>query len=207
MKNTLIKVVVLAAFAACPAMVLAGGNNQVAATNWLVFFNNVAGCATSPCSGADVVVNAGTEEEPIWTNPAEVSVCYLTGQVVQANGRATFAASFAVGQTYGCFWPLGGTGPGLAHIDAEVHVVLQQHGAAHRPGEGLVDQVAYIEGECNPECEDTQFAIHVPDEGSPFETVVPMQRTSDGSVVRRSESTLLREGDGIRVINYTRIKK
>ena len=199
------KVVVLAAFVACPAMVLAGGNNQVAATNWLVFFNNPGVCATTPCSPADVVVIEETDDGPIFLNPAEVSICYLTGQVVQANGRATFAASFAVGQTYGCFWPLGGTGPGLANINAEVHVVLQEHGAARESGEALEDQVAYIEAACNPECEDTQFAIHVHDEGND-DTVVPMQRSSDGSAVRRSASTLIREGDGIRVINHTRIK-
>ena len=206
MNNKICKVVILAAFIACPAMVLAGGNNQVAATNWLVIFNNPDGCVTSPCSGADVVVVVETEEGPKPTNPAAVSICYFTGQVVQANGRATFAASFAVGQTYGCFWPVGGTGPGLAHIDAEVHVVLQEHGAARKAGDGLEDQVAYIVAACNPDCEDTQFAIHVPPAAGIYETVVPMQRTSDGSVVKRSASTLIREGDGIRVINHTRIK-
>jgi len=203
MNNKICKVAILAAFIACPAMVLAGGNNQVAATNWLVFFNNPAGCAASPCSGADIVVNVGTDEDPILTNPAEVSICYFTGQVIQANGRATFAASFAVGQTYGCFHPLGDLF-GLAHVNAEVHVVLQEHGAAHKSGEGLEDQVAYFLGACNSECEDTQFAIHVP--AGSDETVVPMQHFSDGSVVRRSASTLIREGDGIRVINHTRIK-
>jgi hypothetical protein len=203
MNNKFYKAVILAAFIACPATVLAEGNNQVAATNWLVFFNNPAGCAASPCSAADVVVNVGTVEEPILTNPAEVSICYFTGQVIQANGRATFAASFAVGQTYGCFHPLGDLF-GLADVNAEVHVVLQEHGAAHKSGEGLEDQVAYFLGACNPECEDTQFAIHVP--AGTDETVAPMQRTSDGSVVGRSASTLIREGDGIRVINHTRIK-
>jgi hypothetical protein len=204
MKNKFCKVVVLAAFIACPAMVLAAGNNQVAATNWLVIFNNPEGCATSPCSGADVVVNIGTAEDPILTNPAEVSICYFTGQVIQANGRATFAASFAVGQTYGCFHPLGDLF-GLAHVNAEVHVVLQEHGAARKSGKGLEDQVAYFEGACNPGCADTQFAVHVPDPDTD-ETVVPMQSASDGSAVRRSASTLIREGGGIRVINHTRVK-
>ena len=206
MKNIFHKVVVLAAFIACPAMVLAGGNNQVGATNWLVIFNNADGCETSPCSGADVVVNIGTDEDPVLGNPAEVSICYFTGQVIQANGRATFAASFAVGQTFGCFYPLPGFEViGLANVDAEVHVVLQEHGAALDSGEGLEDQVAYFEGACNPDCADTQFSIHVLDESS-NETVVPMQHFSDGSVVRRSASTLIREGDGIRVINHTRVK-
>jgi len=206
MNNKFCKVVVLAAFIACPAMVLAGGNNQVAATNWLVIFNNWEACDSSPCTEADIVQGDFSGPVPEFTgNKAEVAICYLTGQVIQANGRATFAASFAAGQNYDCFHPFDGGVHGLKDDTAEVHIVLQEHGPALDSGAGLEEQVAYFLGACNPDCEDTQFAIHVSEETGESSTV-PMQRFSDGSVVRRSASTLIRQGGGIRVISKTRIK-
>lgn len=209
MNKKLCEIVVLAAFTALPAIALAGGQNERAATNWLVIFNNSDACATSPCSEADIVQVEFPDPNgpPVFTgNAAEVAICYLTGQVIQANGRATFAASFAAGQNYDCFHPFDGGVFGLADDTAEVHIVLQEHGAALEAGEGLEEQVAYFLGACNPDCVDTQFAIHLSGT-SGTESNVPMQRFSDGSEVKGSSSKLLRQWDGIRVISHTRIER
>jgi len=208
MNKKLCEIVALATFMAVPAIALAGGQNERAATNWLVIFNNSAVCATSPCSEADIVQGDFSDPDaPVFTgNAAEVAICYLTGQVIQANGRATFAASFAAGQNYDCFHPFDGGVFGLADDTAEVHIVLQEHGAALEAGEGLEEQVAYFLGACNPDCVDTQFAIHISG-ATNTDSNAPMQRFADGSEVKGSSSELLRQGDGIRVISHTRIER
>jgi len=208
MKISSFTALTVAAVIAFSSAAWAGGQNERAATNWLVIFNNTDGCATSPCSEADIVQGDFTiPDEPVFTgNAAEVAICYLTGQVIQANGRATFAASFAAGQNYDCFHPFDFGKFGLVDDTAEVHIVLQEHGAALETGEGLEDQVAYFLGECNPDCNDTQFAIHLSDVTGTVSNV-PMQRFSDASEVKGSSSTLLRQGGGIRVISHTRIAR
>lgn len=40
--------------------------------------------------------------------------------------------------------------------------VLQDHGAAHADPELLERQLTSFQGACNPACEETQFAVHVP---------------------------------------------
>ena len=197
MKNPYSRKIALVLLIVLPALVWAGNKNNRAVTNWLVIFNNWEACTTSPCGEADIFLEG---------NAAEVAICYLTGQVVPPNGRATFAASFAADQNYDCFHPMDGGIHGLADDSAEVHIVVQEHGAALKPGAGLEEQVAYFLGACNPDCVDTQFAIHL--SGATGETTtVPMQRFSDGSAIKNSASTLIRQGDGIRSINHTRLDR
>lgn len=197
MKNVIATVasITLIALAAVPTNALANHKKDRAVTNWLVMFNDPTACATAPCTEADIFL-AG--------NPAKVSICYVTGQVVRANGRATFAGRFAEGSNYGCFYPDDPDPYGLEDADTtEIHVVAQEHGAALRSGHGLEDQVAYFMGRCNPKCTDTQFAVHWSDS----DPSVPVFRFKNGSRVRGAVSTLYREGTGIRVILHTRLRR
>ena len=192
MKDERTAVILLAAVLGLPQLAFADGGGKRAVTNWLVFFNNPSACATAPCTDADLFVPG---------NPAQVTICYLTGQVVYGQRKATFAGRFAEGTNYGCFYP-GTISPyGLEDADdTEVHVVAQEHGRALKPGRGLEEQVAYFQGACNPVCEDTQFAIHAAQRSD----AVGIFRFSDGSQVPKAASTIFREGDGIRVIFHTR---
>lgn len=171
----------------------AGGKNETAVTIWLVFFNSPGDCATSPCSEDDIFNNAD----------AAADVCYLTGQSVQANGRATLAARLSEGTTHGCFFGLG-----LVDSDAaEVHSVHQEHGWSLMSGYGLENQVSQFEGDCNPNCADTQFTIHQPGDANAGESVSPVQRFADGSFIEGANSTLRREVDGIAFIVHTRFEE
>jgi hypothetical protein len=69
-------------------------------------------------------------------------------------------------------------------------------------------------GNCNPACDDTQFAVHQPgDADADGISVSPVQRFADESVVAGSRSTLYRNFDdgffpadnGIRMMNHTRL--
>ena len=195
MTNERYAVLLIAAILGFPALALADGGGKRAVTNWLVFFNDPTACATAPCTDADLFVPG---------NPAQVAICYLTGQVVYGKRKATFAGRFAEGTNYGCFYP-GSISPyGLEDADGtEVHVVAQEHGKALKSGRGLEEQVAYFQGGCNPGCEDTQFAIH----SARSSDAVEVFRFSDGSQVSNAVSTIFREGDGIRVIFHTRFEK
>ncbi len=178
-----------------PTLVAAGGNKSRAITNWLVMFNDTSACGTAPCTDADLFLPG---------NAAKVTICYVTGQVVQANGRATFAGRFAEGTNYGCFYPGMPDPYGLMDAEAtEIHVVAQEHGAALKSGAGLEDQVLYFLGACNPDCVDTQFAVH----WSGSAPTVGVFRFSDGSEVHNGTSTLVREADGIRVTFHTRFDR
>lgn len=199
----------------CSGLALAGGiggKNETAATNWLVIINDPGACAHSPCEEGDIFGPAFADPPPDDTNPTKATVCYLTGQSVQANGRATFAGRFAEGTNYGCFFP-DGSAYGLMDADAaEVHMVLQEHGYSLKSGYGLEMQVAYFEGMCNPECNDTQFTIHSPgDVDGNGVSVSNIYRFDDGSLIDDTTSTLVRESDdgqgGIRMINHTRLEE
>lgn len=45
---------------------------------------------------------------------------------------------------------------------AEVHIVLQSHGQAHEDPALLEEQLTTFGGACNPECTDSQLALHLP---------------------------------------------
>ena len=192
MTTRLVAITLFSATLGFPLLASADGGSQRAITNWLVFFNEPSACATAPCTTADLFVTG---------NPAQVSICFLTGQVVYGHRTATFAGRFAEGANYGCFYP-GTIDPyGLEDADeTEVHVVAQDHGKALKSGRGLEEQVAYFQGGCNPECEDTQYAIH----SAKSSNSIAVYRFADDSQVAGGMSTIFREGDGIRVIFHTR---
>jgi hypothetical protein len=186
----------------CSGLALAGGKNETAATNWVVIINDPGACSGTPCSEEDIF---GSWPE----NPTSATVCYLTGQSVQANKRATFAGRFGEGTNYGCLEIFAGPIMGLMDADAaEVHMILQEHGWSLKSGRGLEAQVAYFEAYCNPECNDTQVTIHTPgDADADGVSVSSVYRFGDFSMVDGATSTLIRGNGGFRLITHTRLEE
>lgn len=184
----------------CSGLALAGGKNETAATNWVVIINDPGACSGTPCTEGDIF---GSWPE----NPTKATVCYLTGQSVQANGRATFAGRFGEGTNYGCLEIFDGPIMGLMDAEAaEVHMILQEHGWSLKSGYGLEAQVAYFEGMCNPECNDTQVTIHTPAAADGYGVSVSnVYRFGDFSMVDGATSTLIRGNGGFRLITHTRL--
>ena len=84
-------------------------------TVWVVIINNPAACAASPCSPADILLNAATQS----------TVVYGTGHVVGESGMAGFGGSLRTGDLPSG-WIAGG---GLRNpLGAHVHLVLNDHG-------------------------------------------------------------------------------
>ncbi len=115
-------------------------------TLWWVVFNNPAGCIDG-CNGADLFL-AG--------DPASTCVAHASGTVT-SEGGATLVGSAYKTMANGdpC---LLGTGGFSNPMGAEVHLVVQAHGA---PGD-VVAQITTFLGGCNPDCADVQFAVHLP---------------------------------------------
>lgn len=117
------------------------------ATVWWVFFNNPSACATSPCSGADLM------------NPqVHSSRVNVAGRIVGADGTAAYASFLAVGDTTGAF-----DGPGLLDSRrAEIHLAVRTHGPA-LSGSMLMAQLTLFNGGCPPNtCANVQSSIHEP---------------------------------------------
>jgi hypothetical protein len=83
-------------------------------TVWFVVINNPAACASSPCSGPDVVLNPETDSQ----------VTYGAGHVGGRAGRGAFAGSFHAGGIDG-WLPDGGMWDPMT---AEIQLVLNDHG-------------------------------------------------------------------------------
>jgi hypothetical protein len=184
----------------CSGLALAGGKNETAATNWVVIINDPGACAHSPCTEGDIFGS--------WpANPTLATVCYLSGQSVQASRRATFAGRIGEGTNYGCLEIFDGDLLGLMDADAaEAHMVLQEHDWSLESGYGLEEQVSYFLGGCNPDCVDTQFAIHSPgDADADGVSVSNVYRFADESMVDGATSTLIRGDGGIRLVTHTRL--
>ena len=58
---------------------------------------------------------------------------------------------------------------------------------------------------CNPECEDVQFAIHVPGTDIDGRSYSAVYRIADGSEVYGAKSLLIRDREGVRVITDTKL--
>lgn len=124
-----------------------------AVTLWWVVFNDPSQCNDtseslgSQCGPGDLPPFGGDDS-------AVTSLLYAAGHIVGETGGATFAARLRIGDDTDAMW-----GPGLIDpAGAEIHLVVRDHGEK-RPGE--TDDAIRTFGACNPECVDTQFAIHV----------------------------------------------
>ncbi len=134
-------------------------------TVWWVVFNNPDQCANPfHCAGTDL------------SNPAvQGSVLYASGRTANWRGVANFQADLQVGDVSGCQPEVIGfpCNPLLNPLEAEVHVVVRNHGP---PIAGYVcEQTSSFAGGCegDPEppflhggnpCFDSQASAHSPPE-------------------------------------------
>jgi len=179
------------------------GDNETAITTWVVIFNHPGECIS--------VIDQGCGEEDFGVEAVQADFCFLAGQSVQANRRVTLAGRVAEGSPDVCE-----LGIGIVNTDeAEIHMILQEHGPSLPAGAGREEQVSSFWGNCNPgaadfdtgdpgSCVDTQFAVHNPADAVDGVSVSPVQRF-DESEVDGSRSTLYRQADGIRMVNHTRL--
>ncbi len=120
-----------------------------AVTAWFGIFNNPHNCATRPCSSAD------------FSNPAvEGSRVNFGGQIIGADGTATYGAFLKIGDTTGAF-----SGPGLLNpMRAEIHLITRTHGPAIADNpEVLNQQLSTNNGGCPPNtCTNIQASVHQP---------------------------------------------
>ena len=204
-------------------------NGSHAVTLWWLFFNNPEGCVTNPgapeqCGAIDVFGEAYLESlttgspDPSLISPnpdARLAVIYATGGVTDARGRIKLVAS-AYRSATDVPLSLGpnivdpmGLGRALENPDAEVHLVLRDHGRT--VSDGRIAQITnFLEPFCSDPlllfysgdntCRDVQFAVFGPGE-SGLDTVFafgdPPQR------VRHASAYLFRNGDMIQAVLET----
>lgn len=84
-------------------------------TVWWVVINQPENCATSPCSGSDVLAE---------TDVVKADVTYAGGQIVGDTGEAVFSWDLATGDLPNSWYTNGFTNP----LGAEIQIVLNDHG-------------------------------------------------------------------------------
>jgi hypothetical protein len=148
-----------------------------AVTVWYVVFNNPDACLDGACSAYDLFVDGdmanGFNHTQI--DATRASVVYGgDGDVVNPGGRLALDAALSVGEVPTGSVPIaigdpadGALVPGpVTGLEdartAEIHVVLQDHGEAHTDQALLESQLTGFMTECNPDCVDVQFAVHLP---------------------------------------------
>ena len=184
---------------------------EQSATNWLVIVNAPGQCANTPCTEGDIFGSAGVEG--VDNNPTKATVCYLTGQVVEKNGSATFAGAMGEGDSSQCFFPGFDDADPHALKDsmvAEIHLIIQVHGEPLELGYGKETQLTRAGQGCNPDataCADVQFAIHMPGDAVDGVTTTSVNRFDDGTAVYGAKSMLIRDREGVRVITMTTLDK
>ena len=209
------------------------GPQAHAVTLWWLFYNNPDACISDPhanserCGPEDVfgqdfldsVAEGAPDPSLISPNTAAgLGVVYATGGLTDRRGRITMTASaylsegflsIGTGADDSVVDPLG-LMTGLENPNAEVHVVVRDHGPAIA-GQ-LVTQISgFLEPNCSDPvflfeagpnlCQDLQFAVFGPDE----EGTDSVFDFSHSEVVRGAQATLQRNGDMVQVIVKTRI--
>lgn len=202
-----------------------------AVTLWWLFFNNPDGCVMNPgaleqCGEIDVfgeaylesVARGSPDPSLISPNPnAKLAVLYATGGITDSRGKIRLVAS-AYRSAPDVLLSLGpnvvdplGLGRALENSDAEVHLVLRDHGRTVRGG--LITQITnFLEPFCSDPlllfysgpntCRDVQFAVFGPGESgsdSVFAFGDPPKR------IQRASAHLLRNGDMIQAVLETRL--
>ena len=218
-----------------PAMAQDNGSAARAVTLWWVIFNDPDECSANPggmeqCGAVDVfgeaflasIASGAPDPSLIAPNlDAGLAVLYATGGITDATGGITLAASIyrsTGGQPLqipnaGAIADPLGLGSGLTNQDAEIHLVVRDHGRRMRGGETMQissfldpycsdPNLLYFAGE--NVCADAQFAIFAPgEEGS--DAIVTA--TSAPEQVDGASAYLVRNGDAIQAIVNTRLAK
>lgn len=148
-----------------------------AITIWYVIFNAPQLCSGGECGEDDLFAGGGFNSDRI--EAARISVVYGgDGGVVNPAGRVALDGGLAEGgipagtnqvviglDTDGALVPQAVSGAVVTGLEdaagAEVHVVLQDHGAAHSDPALLQSQLTGFGTACNPDCVDVQFAVHL----------------------------------------------
>lgn len=147
-----------------------------AVTYWYVIFNLPENCNTGGCGEDDIFIGgdpaAGFNMEQI--EAARISVVYGgDGGVVNPGGRLALDGGLAEGEVPTGSVPVvigdpddgalvAGPVTGLEDApNAEIHIVLQDHGTAHADPDLLEQQLTGFQTACNPVCVDVQFAVHM----------------------------------------------
>lgn len=202
-----------------------------AATMWWVIFNNPEACMANPtgvekCGEVDLfgqayldsVVAGSPDPALIVVNTmAGVGVIYATGGVSDPrNARIRLAA--AIYRSPDEFLDVSGeqvldplaTGTGFVNTNAEIHLVVRDHGRTRR--DGYVTQISnFLEPYCSDPslgfegglntCVDIQAAVYAPGEAGTDAVI----RLSDGQQLFFSSAHLYRQGDVVQAVIDTRI--
>lgn len=235
MKMSSLKKLALAILLSCAAFSATtfadnGGHRAHAVTLWWVIFNNPSACITNPdgdekCSALDVFgapylesVEQGTPDPSLImpNTQAGLAVIYATGGVTDSrNGKIRLAAS--IYRSEGSLDLTGeqlvdpmGLGMGFTNRDAEVHLVVRDHGRVRR--EGRIAQISnFLEPYCSdPQllfeggrnvCQDIQFSIFAPEKAGQDAVI----RASNGRMQGEAAAYLFRQGDMLQAIVETRV--
>jgi hypothetical protein len=170
-----------------------------AVTAWWAIFNHPEFCH-GECGPDD-----------LRTPEVEAALLYADGEVVAADGKATFMSTLAerdIAQVDPAHTGFPGAGIGLADsMTADVHIVLRTHGAASQDAAVLNEQVTTFNGGCNPACSNLQATIHsTPGTDVSLGPVLAFQFVDETGMVQiteglppvaGSESRLTRDDDGL----------
>jgi hypothetical protein len=132
-------------------------------TLWWVVFNNPAGCMTAPC-GIEDILNPDGSLNFGGIVDAQIGMGHATGNIARSDGTTEFGGTLLQNDNEG-HQAVFGAGFGeflltVAGTDAEIHVVIQDHGKA-RGGNPLSQQLSLFEANCTPGCQDVQATIHL----------------------------------------------
>ena len=234
MKNVILTLSLLALGASAFADNVRGNTGgyspHKAVTVWWVIFNAPENCYGNPapsanCTSVDIFGPAFLESmENGAPNPALIApnldakpaVVYATGDVTRANGRIRFAASIFRSQAdTHLSMPQGidpmGFGRAYENEDAEIHLVVRDHGEAVR-GQTLTQITNFLDPYCSDpnlhyyagdtRCVDAQFAVFGPhDEGER-----DVYSFADMQAVDGANATLLRHGNVVQAVIETRVR-
>lgn len=148
-----------------------------AVTFWYVVFNAPGNCNTGACGEDDLFIGGDPANGPNLEiiEKARISVVFGgDGAVSNPAGRLALDGGLAEGEvpaganqvvigelSDGALIPGPVTGLEDAQA-AEIHIVLQSHGAPVSDPADLAEQLSGFMTHCNPECVDFQFAVHLP---------------------------------------------
>jgi hypothetical protein len=119
---------------------------------WIVAINDPGQCASSPCTGKDVLANSeGTKSDVTWGD----------GTVASADGTAQLTGFVPAGE-----WTSSWFGNGFTNVEkAEIHLVVNDHGPAI-PGRIATMLSSYRDG-CTDESLPPPFPATAKNDGQP----------------------------------------